>query len=47
VGVGTSWRIVVAPAVELQRSGPLFEIEPDGRLFRRDDTLAAAVEVTR
>jgi hypothetical protein len=47
VKVGTSWQIVVAPAVELQRSGPIFEIESDGRLFRRGDTLAPAVEVTR
>jgi hypothetical protein len=47
VTVGTSWHIVLAPAVELQRSGPIFEIESDGRLFRRGDTLAPAVEVTR
>jgi hypothetical protein len=47
VRVGASWQIVVAPAVELQRSGPIFEIESDGRLFRRDDTLAPAVEIPR
>jgi hypothetical protein len=47
VTAGTSWRIVVAPAVELERSGPIFEIEPDGRLFRRGDTLSPAVEIPR
>jgi hypothetical protein len=47
VTVGSSWHVVVAPAVELERSGPIFEIEPDGRLFRRGDTLSPAVETPR
>jgi hypothetical protein len=37
--------LLVAPAPELQRSGPLFEVMSDGRVLRREDNLADAVEV--
>jgi hypothetical protein len=44
---GASWRILIEPALQLKKSGPVFEIDPERRLYRRDDSLAPAIEVSR
>lgn len=40
------WHLVIEPAPILVRSGPLFEIDSDLKLFRRDNATAPAEPVT-
>jgi hypothetical protein len=43
---GTSWRLVIEPTSILARSGPLFELDSDFKLFRRDSATAPAEPVS-